>query len=369
MWQGCLFGLICVALTITATHAQDAKPFAKLEVKGKHRWITYLAFSPDGKTLAASHCAKFGPTFVTLWDAANGKRLREVDGPVGVLNYNPLVFSPNGKWLAIGGYDEVLLLDTDGKRADQVKLHETVVVHFAFSPDSQILASGSWFLSQEDQPAGYKNVILWNVTTKTNKTELKAKAGVRLDRQGVVGIAFSADGKTMTAVGHDVDVKTGWMVQVWNVSTLKTIRTFSGNKNDRFSSVELSTDGRILAVTKEEVLELWNTDDGKLIRTIKSRGEDWAVHLTKDGAAVAMVNLQRNKNAVVAAQLSLTDVQSGKLLATRKITSRQNEKFFGPVLLATPTGDIAAFQVDESEIALWDAHALLGVPLAKKHKD
>ena len=233
MRQGYLLGLLCAALTAAPACAQDAKPFARLEIKGDHRWVTDTAFSPDGKTFAATHCSKFGPTFVTLWDATNGKQICKVDGPEGVFNWNPVVFSPNGKWLAVGGFLELLLLHGDGKRADRVMLEDTHVEHCAFTPNADVLISCSMLAGRDRKPNG-DNIILWKVATNANKTSLKRKASVRLDRERVVGLALSPDAKTMTAVGHDLDVNTGWMVRVWDFSNLKTIRTFTGKKNGRF---------------------------------------------------------------------------------------------------------------------------------------
>ncbi len=55
MRQGFMLAMLCVAVTTPTVGGQDAKPFANLELEGKSRWITYMAFSPDGKTFAASH--------------------------------------------------------------------------------------------------------------------------------------------------------------------------------------------------------------------------------------------------------------------------------------------------------------------------
>ena len=368
MRQGYLLGLLWAALAITHARAQDAKPFARFEVKGEHRFITKTVFSPDGKTFAPAHCSRFGPIFVTFWDSTNGKRIREINGTEGVYNWNPVVFSPNGIWLAVGGYDEFLLLHANGKLADRVILEHTQVEHLAFTPNTDVLISCSWLDGLNKNPGG-DNIILWNVVTKAEKTSLKKKAAVRLDRDRVVGLALSPDAKTMTTVGHDLDIDAGWMVRLWDFSTLKTIRTFTGKKNDRFESVELSSDGRVLAVLKEDVVELSESADGTLMRTIKSQGENWNMHFTKDGSAVVMLNLQVKKEKVVGAEVELTDIQSGKVLATRKLTSRPGEKDFGPNLAISPDGKLVAFQVDEFEFAIWRSAELIGVPLSGKKKN
>ena len=107
---------------------------------------------------------------------------------------------------------------------------------------------------------------------------------------------------------------------------------------------------------KEDVLELWNTLDGKLVRTVKSRGEHWNMHFAKDGSAVMMVNLEVKKDDVSGAEIELMDVKSGKVLATKKLTSGPKEKIFGPNFAVTSGGDLVAFQVEISEfgaVAIW----------------
>ncbi len=85
------FGLAILSFIIATPiiSAQEAKPFANLELKGKDRFITNMAFSPDGKIFAALHCWSVGPCSVTLWDTANGKELRKNDCPIGALATAP----------------------------------------------------------------------------------------------------------------------------------------------------------------------------------------------------------------------------------------------------------------------------------------
>jgi WD40 repeat protein len=366
-----VLGLLCAALVIAPARAQDAKPFARLEVNGKFRWITDVAFSTDTKTFAAIHTHSHGPTFVTLFDATTGKRIRQVEGPEGVINWNPVQFSPNGKLFAVGGCFELLLFHADGKRAHAVDVKDAQIESLAFSPNSAVLATGSWITPDEkkDNKSDTDNVCLWNVVTKETKTNLQKKASARLGRERVVGLAVSPDAKSLVAVGHDCDIDTGWMVRVWVFSTLKPVHTFTGKKKDRFESVELSRDGRFLAVLKKDLVELWNTSDGKLIRTIKSRGEDWNMHFTKDGSAIVVVNYQVKNDKAEGAEIEMVDVQSGKVLANRKLNSGPNETFFGPNFAISPAGDMVAFQVDINEFALWRSKTLVGVPLKGKQKE
>ncbi len=61
-----------------------------------------MAFSPDGKTIAAGYGTKGGGGGVVLWDLAARKRL--IDEPLSVKEgeIQSVVFSPNGKTIAAG---------------------------------------------------------------------------------------------------------------------------------------------------------------------------------------------------------------------------------------------------------------------------
>ena len=73
-----------------------------------------VAFSPDGKTLAAGY--SLGPSTgggVLLWDVAGRKRVVEKSLPVTEGSVTSLAFSPDGKTLA-AGYGYAHRLYTDG---------------------------------------------------------------------------------------------------------------------------------------------------------------------------------------------------------------------------------------------------------------
>jgi WD40 repeat protein len=361
MKQGMLIGSLYLVLSVAHSVAQEPRPFAKLAVVGKHRFITYLAFSPDGKTLAASHCSRFGLTFVTFWNAADGKRIETTDGPQAVRGFNPLVFSPNGKRLAVGGIEEIVLLRGDGKRVYQIELRKTEILNFAFAPNSESLASCGWG----------KDVIFWDLVGPDDKMTLKRKKDFQLDRDFLVGVSFFLDGKTMTAVGHNIDEgkkNANWLVQTWDVSTGKTMQKFASENKHHFREATLSADGRILGVLQDETLELWDNLQGRRIRTIRSQGKDWTIHfaLTTDGKSFATANILQTKDRVEG-NLAVCDVKTRELIASQKITHAKNEKFFGPFFILAATNSSAAFLVDESEIAFWRPDTLFG-PSQKRNK-
>ena len=65
-------------------------------------YVSSVAFSPDGKTLAAGYGVFRGGGGVVLWDTARRERLQEKSLAVTEDAVNGVAFSPDGKTLAAG---------------------------------------------------------------------------------------------------------------------------------------------------------------------------------------------------------------------------------------------------------------------------
>jgi WD40 repeat protein len=121
--------------------------------------LNCLAFSPDGRTLAA---ADYQGNII-LWDTASAKvraTMKQDDGR----QVRSLAFSPDGKNLATAVADRVgrnhepgliVLWDAaSGQRRLVLTGHTNAVLSVAFSPDGKLLASGS----------SDRTVRLWDIT-------------------------------------------------------------------------------------------------------------------------------------------------------------------------------------------------------------
>jgi len=134
-------GLVLAPMARAGAKTEWNAPSVIKDQKGRG-W--FLAFSPDGKTLAATsggydqQARKKLPNSVRLWDVEKRKLIRILvpDGPIIM----GLAFTSDGKQLVTAGYDGVFRrLDVaSGKELDKVKIGERMD-KVSFSPDRKLV--------------------------------------------------------------------------------------------------------------------------------------------------------------------------------------------------------------------------------------
>ena len=211
---------------------------------GKARVVRTLAFSPDGKLLAAISSGGAGHS-VTLWSTATAKEVRRLSGNQG--DVFAIDFSPDGKLLASGCTDRtahVWDLAT-GKEVHQLR-HAARVHAVAFSPDGRSLASaGGEHLGDK---AGDTCVRLWELATGQERARLSGNHHL------VTCLAFAPDGKFLALRRQDATVR-----PVWNPLIGKELRRFEGHRGV-VNSVAFSRDGkRLMSGSTDTTVLIWDT--------------------------------------------------------------------------------------------------------------
>jgi WD40 repeat protein len=272
-----LIALLCLA------NLASAQPAASSPDSAQRPWIRSVAFSADGKLLAAGAGEPMKPGTATVWELSTGKLrfvIRADEGLPGV------AFSPDGQTLAIGGYDhQVRLVDVaSGQVRDTLAGHSNPVRSVSFSPDGQTLAS-----------AGFDKAIkLWNMPSGTLRSTLTGP------KDRVFFAVFSPDGKRLAGGGWE-PVVTFWDLESGQSDTLQ------------FNSLVV----RALVYSPDSRWLVTSGFDGKLrvceagSRTVAARipGGGDAVALSTPARVLATCTTQQKSIALYELDLNSPDAQ------------------------------------------------------------
>jgi WD40 repeat protein len=155
--------------------------------------VTALAFSPDGKLLAAG-----GYQEVQLWDAAANRLLRKAGhfpGQIRALAFRDAHTLGVAEGVA-GRSGSVSLLDLETGALTPIQQSKDEILALAFSPDGKLLATG-----------GTDSIVRIYEGTDL-KHELKSHSG------WITGVAFSPDGKLFASASADRTARV-WLTSTW----------------------------------------------------------------------------------------------------------------------------------------------------------
>ncbi len=265
----------CVSM-IGLTSELSAQNTPAKTLKGHKDAISSLAFSPDGKTLASGSF----DNMVLLYDVQTGelkRTLKELNKKV-----SSVVFSPDGKILAGGSWmlHESSTAQAGKKYIGEVKLWNaesgaeirTLTWRSApmwaldYSPRGQQLAAGTGLVKKEDGRY-YGQVIIWDAESGEITSTLTAHSAP------IWSVGFSPDGQTLAAgSGLDAQSRT-YEVLVWNVPTGRLKFVLKGHTG-RVISVAFSPSGDVIATASaDHTVRLWDAKTGALKQTLAKEGD------------------------------------------------------------------------------------------------
>jgi WD40 repeat protein len=271
--------------------------------------INSVAFSPDGKMLASGGMSGGEEEhIIKLWNVETGQLIKSLTNKSKTLEsvVDSVVFSPDGKTLASGGWDKTVKLWNleTGQLVKTLTGHKDSIKSLAFSVSGKTLASGS----------SDKTIKLWNVETGQ---EIKTLTENFLPSSGNT-IAFSPDGKTLASDYI-------YSVKFWNIETGQAVESLTKHTSG-VNSVAFSPDGKMLASgSSDRTIKLWDVETKKEIKSYLA-----------DNTSVKSVVFTPNGKFIVSggddATVKVWNIESGELLAT--LVSLEKEEW----VVSTPEG-------------------------------
>lgn len=310
--------------TIKLWNVSDGTLVRTLE--GHTDFVGNLVFAPDNKSLASSSC----DGTVRIWELADGKTRAgfSYTNQVNATNNKPyfttgLVFSPDGKRLAVGSFDGsiAIISPVDGKLERRLLGHKDYVVlrGLAFAPNGETLYSG----------AADGTVREWNVASGS---ETGTFTGHNFT---VIGIAISPDGKQLASISSEEGNLT-----IWDTATREKLNVLRSGQG-LVTGLTYSPDGQALGISGYTGALTLHLADGRQSEA------------STPGSSMTAVMLENGAIGMLSDADEVRLLRAGSDGIDAKLTGLEGKP---RVLAANRAGTLLAVGNDQGVVVLWDAN-------------
>lgn len=286
--------------------------------------VEELTFSPDGKWLVTAG----DDAAMRIWDANTGALLQEYTDFTGVVL--GATFSPDGRQFAFSdGSLHVWQFSQDGDTINNQELFTLpAAVSDSFSPDGKFIAG-----TGGSDPGG-NAVSIWDATTGREVITLSGHTG------GVMGLAFSPEGKSLASTSLDGTVK------IWSLTP--------GNEGVAVSS-PLAGFGTRIAYNPNKREFVTNGGDGTAIVWNAETGEP---RLTLAGHNLEVLNVAFSSDGKRIATGSLDGTTIiWDATTSEKLFTLVGHEFGVRDIAFIPTGNLIATGGFDGTAKIWNANS------------
>jgi len=344
-----------------------------------------LAQSKDQEKRGLGVAPSPSPTPASMTRVAPGDKPELVLQSGHTKSANTVAFSPDNRWLASGGKDNVIKIWdlANGNILRTLYGHTSNVNALAVSPDGKLLASGSGDINDERDLGTFtqggviggsadNTVRIWSVQTGQ---QLQVLRGHELP---VAAVAFSNDSRSLTSVGGDA-------VKVWDVAAGTELRSqktqygksgmeklnsipsfsvFGGGDKERkqelqrqknfkmsASKIAVSANGQLAGVGQpDKAVKLYDAQSGRELRELQFKAIPEAENSSLAFSADARLVAFSKTNETVAVQEATTGRELYSVnTGTSKTPQRVQFSLDGRFLLTATDGSA------DAAMKLWDA--------------
>ena len=232
-------------------------------LKGHDSPVLSVALHPDGQLIASG--SEDGT--IKIWDIDKNKCLYTICEHVA--DIWGISFSPDGQLFASGSYDKTIKI----WRLDQkiyihnLKGYDDQIGTVTFNPEGSLLAT-----------AGESAVEIWDVASGNRLYILEEE-----EHKGrVKSVAFSPDCQLLVSGSTDKTIK------IWDLHKRQLIRNLTGHDASVVSVAFSPDGEKIVSSACERTIRIWNVDDGKCIQELAGHQNwVWSVTFSPDGQFIA----------------------------------------------------------------------------------
>jgi len=237
---------------------------------GHTSWLTNAVYSPDGKYIIS--CAIGG--YIKIWDAMSGRAIQTLE-----VQARRIFFSPDGKQFISSGYGKGMKI-WELPSAREVKSFEDI--NFTFMTASANVSGSGPRGSAIFTPDG-KHILSQDAEDKFKIWNIDSGKVVREPRITGQDPVYSPDG-TVLLTRHEKSVK------LWDAITETELRSLEGH-TETVLCAGFSADGTmIVSGSSDKTIRIWDTETGRVIRTITDPSASWYISFSSDGRKILSAN-------------------------------------------------------------------------------